>query len=161
MATHEGFSLALERVDGYAFRVNFDWSSVPELIVDETEPLGKQQGPNASRLLAAAVGNCLSASLLFCLEKAKIEVRAVQTRVHGTLARNARGRLRVGRIDVEVRIDTAGELQRQARCLDLFEDYCVVTASVRKGIPISVRVVDAAGRELYVDHGEVDTSLPA
>jgi hypothetical protein len=30
-----------------------------------------------------------------------------------------------------------------------FEDFCVVTESVRHGIPVSVKVVDAAGRTLH------------
>ena len=45
----------------------------------------------------------------------------------------------------------AGELQgspRLKRCLDLFEDFCVVTASVRQGIPVSVEVLDENGASL-------------
>jgi hypothetical protein len=35
------------------------------------------------------------------------------------------------------------------RCLDLFEDFCVVTASVRQGIPVTVEVVGPAGEVLH------------
>jgi len=134
------FSLELELLHDYSFRVRFDWDT-PALVLDEPEPLGGETGPNASRLLAAAVGNCLSASLLFCLHKAHVPPEAVTTRVRGTLARNERGRLRIGALSVA--LDLAGleaDARALQRCLGLFEDYCVVTASVREGIPVDVQV---------------------
>jgi organic hydroperoxide reductase OsmC/OhrA len=106
---------------------------------------GGGQGPNASRLLAAAVGNCLSASALLCLRKARIEVRGMRTMVR-TTARNEEGRLRISRIQVDIEPDApVEEHARMARCLDLFENVCVVTESVRGGIDVQVAVtpVDA------------------
>jgi len=38
--------------------------------MDEPEPMGGNSGPNACKVLAATIGNCLTASLLFCLQKA-------------------------------------------------------------------------------------------
>jgi hypothetical protein len=34
--------------------------------------------------------------------------------------------------------------------LEIFEDFCVVTASVRKGLDVSVEVADAAGHAIFV-----------
>lgn len=154
MAEHPVFTLTLERVQNYEFKVQFDWDHLPPLLVDESEPLGQRKGPNPSRLLAVAVGDCLSASLLFCLQKAKMEVKNLKTKVKGELVRNEKNRLRVGKIDVAIAIELAdGQYDRINRCLDLFEDYCVVTASVRKGIPVNVIVTDPAGKELYRDDG--------
>jgi organic hydroperoxide reductase OsmC/OhrA len=99
-------------------------------------------GPNPARLLAASVGSCLAASLLFCMRKAHVEVEGMRTRVQGTLVRNERGRLRIGGLRVRLEPVLALELHdRVPRCLELFEDFCVVTASVRKGIPVDVDVV--------------------
>ncbi|RMG27295.1 MAG: OsmC family peroxiredoxin [Methanobacteriota archaeon] len=149
MAENGTFSLELERVNKFEFRTNFDWESVPPLTLDEPEPLGEQKGPNASRLVGAAVGNCLSASLLFCLEKGQAKVRTLKTRVEGFLKRNEKGRLRLGGFDVTIVLDVESEQSgRVSRCLDLFEDYCVVTATIRQAIPVNVRVEDANGNVL-------------
>ncbi len=139
MSEHPKFRIEMERIEGYEFRVKFDWDQVPEIVLDEPEPIGKRRGPNASRLLAAAVGNCLSASLLYCLEKSHAEIAGMRTIVTGALVRNERGRLRVGGLDVT--IETKGvDPARLERCRGLFEDYCVVSDSVRQGIPIRVEV---------------------
>lgn len=154
MPENPTFALRLARVQNYEFKAHFDWDHLPPLLLDEGEPLGQRKGPNPARLLAAAVGDCLSASLLFCLQKAKLEVQDVKTLVTGALTRNEKGRLRIGRIDVSIAVKLQdGQYDRINRCLDLFEDYCVVTASVRQAIPVRVIVTDFSGKELYRDDG--------
>jgi uncharacterized OsmC-like protein len=135
------FTIEIDQIEDYAFRVRFDKDQFAPLSMDEPPPLGKDSGPNASRILAAAVGNCLSASLLFCARKGRMEIGPIHTRVRAQLTRNERGRWRVARIQAEIdpRIPPA-ERENAMRCLDLFEDYCVVTASVRQGIPVEVSV---------------------
>jgi uncharacterized OsmC-like protein len=154
MADHTQLSLTLERLQDYEFKTTFDWD-VKTLLLDEPEPIGSGKGPNASRLVGAAVGNCLSASLLFCLDKAKQTVKSLRTEVKGTVRRNERKRLRLGSLDVHITIDVdATDPERVTRCIELFEDYCVVTASVRKGVEVNVLVTDVAGTELYRAEGE-------
>ncbi len=149
MAGEGTFSLTLKRLENFQFQVHFDWENVAPVLMDEPEPLGARSGPNASRLLGAAVGNCLSASLLFCLQKSQVAVEGMETRVEGEYTRNERGRLRVGTLNVEIQLTLPDpEHPRIQRCLELFEDYCVVTGSVRKAIPVRVRVVDQNGRLL-------------
>jgi uncharacterized OsmC-like protein len=140
--THaDGFSIEIERVRDYEFRIRFDKEQYQELMTDEPQPIGKDKAPNASRLLAAAVGNCLGASLLFCAEKARANVKNLRARIRLEHGRNERGRLRIGKINVEIvpEVDNA-DLSKLQRCLDKFEDFCVVTQSVRQGIDISVSV---------------------
>jgi organic hydroperoxide reductase OsmC/OhrA len=150
-----GFALELTHVAGYEFRVRFDWPGVPGLTLDEPAPLGAERGPNASRLLAAAVANCLSASLLFCLNKSRAAPRGLRTTVQGTLARNAAGRLRVAQVDVTLHVDEEPAADAKlARCSELFEDFCVVTQSVRQGFPIRVRVANARGETIYQDDAQ-------
>ena len=155
MAENGVFSLDLERLHDYEFKTTFDDARLESIIVDEAEPLGHSKGPNPARLLGMAVGDCLSASLLFCLEKAKIAVNGVKTNVKGYMQRNEKGRMRIGKLDVHIIIDLGAEQQpRVGRCLELFEDFCVVTASVKKGIPVSVVVMDSRGNELYRDDSD-------
>lgn len=151
MEQKESFSLTLDRKEGYEFITQFDHDHFDNLITDEPEPLGLNKGPNPSRILGQAVGNCLSASLLFCMEKSKVPVKGLKTEVKGYIERNDKGFLRIRKIEVHIQIDFAKEQEpRIARCLTMFEDYCVVTASVRKGIQVDVRVTDSEGTELTI-----------
>jgi len=142
-------SIELTRLEGYRFRADFG-DAIPALVTDEGPPLGKASGPSPVRLLATAIGNCLSASLVFCLTRGRIEVGALSTRATATIVRNEQRRLRVGRIDVELRPELpGGDAAAIQTCLATFEDYCTVTASVRTGLPVGVKVVGADGRVLY------------
>jgi uncharacterized OsmC-like protein len=148
----DSFEITLERIAGYRFRTDFGVAGIPPLVVDEPPPLGENAGPNPARLLAAAIGDCLSASLIFCLAKARVEVGDVDVRVVGTFRRNERKRLRIGGLDVTIEVDTRGaDPDGIGACLEAFEDFCVVTASVRKGIDVTVTVFDAAGNRLFAN----------
>jgi uncharacterized OsmC-like protein len=139
------FGVTLSRQNGYTFgaRYDGDWSA---LTLDEAPPLGEGQGPNASRILGAAVGHCLASSLLFCLGKARVPVGDLSVRVDGTTARNDEGRLRITELRVTITPTVApGDQDRMQRCLGLFEDFCTVSASVRRGIPIHVNVTPSTG----------------
>ena len=139
------FEISMERRKGYRFLVDFHQKGVEPLLADEPPPIGEGHGPGASKLLAAAVGNCLSASLLFCLEKAHITVHDMHTTVRTTRARNEKGRLRIGRIEVTLAPEVADEdIPRMARCIEVFEEYCTVTGSVRAGIQVDVEVAPVA-----------------
>lgn len=54
--THETFSVHVEHLQGFEFKLRYDWPGLDETVLDEPEPLGHEKGPNASRLVAAAVG---------------------------------------------------------------------------------------------------------
>jgi uncharacterized OsmC-like protein len=147
--SEDQLTVSLELVDDYEFRVTFD-EKMAELLMDEPEPLGSDRGPNAARVLSAAVGNCLSASLLFCLRKSKIEVGELHTDVTTTMTRSERGRLRVASVQVAIQAGLEpDERARLDRCLEIFEDYCVVTQSVRDGLDVEVAVLDGDGTELH------------
>lgn len=146
MSTEGSWRVTLTQEENYRFRVSFDNPDVPPLITDENAPLGGDAGPNPSRLLATAVANCLAASLIFALRKFRNEPAPVQAFVDVGMARNAANRLRVGHMAVDIQIgQRAAEVEMLERVLAQFEDFCVVTQSVRAGFPVSVAVRDADG----------------
>jgi organic hydroperoxide reductase OsmC/OhrA len=145
VSDHATFHVDLERTERFRFDVSFDDPSWSAIQLDEPEPLGDGTAPNAVRLLGAAIGNCLAASLLFCLQRSRVDVTGMKVRVEGTLERNERGRLRIGQVRVVLRPTIEGSaLDRLGRCHELFEDFCVVTQSVREGITVDV-VVEPTG----------------
>jgi organic hydroperoxide reductase OsmC/OhrA len=134
------FAIHMEQVDGYEFRVRFDKEQFAELHLDEPPPLGRDAAPNAARVLAAAVGNCLSASLLFCLKKAGHTLQGIHSDVRVQIVRTENKRLRIGAVDVVLHPRIAADSEALAKCLGSFEDFCVVTQSVRQGLDVRVRV---------------------
>jgi uncharacterized OsmC-like protein len=136
------FQFEMEWIDHLAFNVKWDFYESPDLFMDEPPSMGGSgKGPNAARMIVAGVANCLSASLAFCLTKSRVDLRALKVRCHGELTRNERGRLRLTRIRIEPVVDAPeGDIKKLERCLGMFEDFCIVTESVRNGIPVDINV---------------------
>ena len=140
------FTIELVQQADYRFEVHFDNPAVPLLTTDEAPPLGGDAGPNPARLLTVAVANCLSASLLFALRKFKNNPGPLRASATTSLVRSEQNRLRVGRIQVDIHLGVAAaELKLLERALAQFEDFCVVTQSVRAAFPVDVRVLDSEG----------------
>lgn len=139
----------LRLLRGYEFMARFkDGEDVPALVFDEPQPLGEGTGPNAAAVLAAAIGNCLAASFAFCLRKVRLEPIELTANVVAHVNRNEQGRFRITGIDVEINPQLLdGDRSRQERCERLFEDFCVVTESVRRGIPVNVTIVHPVGEK--------------
>ena len=135
------FAVSLDQIQEYKFRVRFDKDGMSDLAMDETAPVGQDSGPNPARVLAAAIGNCLSASLLFCTRRARVELGPIHTEVRVQIVRNENKRLRVGKVEVIIDPQISEvEREKARRCVEVFEDFCLVTQSVRDGIDVSVSV---------------------
>lgn len=144
--TENQFTIELRQQADYRFETRFDNPAVPMLVTDEPRPLGADAGPNPSRLLTVAVANCLSASLLFAMRKFKYEPGPLRTVATTTLGRNEQQRWRIQGIAVDIHLgQAADEFALLDRVLGQFEEFCVVTQSVRSAIPVTVRVVDKRG----------------
>ena len=138
----------LKQEKDFRFAIDFA-DGIPVLYGDEAPPLGNASGPTPMQLLAAAVGNCLSDSLLFALRKFKQNPAPIQTTATATIDRNAEKRTRVQNIHVKLTLGVAGSsLAHLDRALEQFEEFCTVTQSVRQGIPVTIEVYDGAGQRL-------------
>jgi uncharacterized OsmC-like protein len=152
MSNETSFTVRVTQDRDYQFRVAFDSPSIASLLVDEPAPLGKNEGPNAARLVAAAVANCLSASLFFSVRKFMQDPGTLSAEAVTRIARNEQGRFRIAGIDVAIQLGAvAGNIEHLERSLAQFEDFCIVTQSIRQGIPVHVEVRDAEGTVVHQD----------
>ena len=150
MSTDTPLRIRLEQDGDYAFRILFDGTGLDPLLTDEPAPLGHDRGPNPSRLLLASVANCLAASLLFALRKHRNTPGPLHAEICTLPARNEQGRWRIAHARVELQLaDPAAAYQQLPRILEQFEEFCVVTQSVRAGIDVQVTVKDGNGQVVF------------
>lgn len=141
-------SVSLQQQADYRFEIRFG-ENIPILVADEPAPLGRGEGPSPAQLLCAAVGNCLSDSLLFALRKFKQAPEPLRCAVTADVGRNPEGRLRILGIHAHITLGVAANtLQHLDRALMQFEEFCTVTQSVRLAVPVRITVVDAEGQIL-------------
>ncbi len=144
------FTISMEQLNDFEFKVKFDDGK--ELLMDEPEPIGSNQGPNPARLISASIGYCLSASLFFALQKARVDTKITNTTVTTQIARNEKGRFRIAgsKVTINAEIDQSDEtVNRRQKSLELFEDFCVATQSIRDGFDVEVEVIDQNGKKIH------------
>ncbi len=145
---NEPVRVTLTQAQDHRFTVDFG-AHLPVLVTDEEPPLGTGAGPGPLHLLLAAVAGCLSSSLLFALRKHHAEGGVIRTEASGRVGRSPRGRLRVEAIEVTLRLGVpAARVEHLDRIVAQFEDFCTVGQSVRRGIPVTVRLCDSTGAEV-------------
>ncbi len=139
-------AIELRQQADYRFEASFGVPGMPVLVTDEPLPLGGNAGPSPDHLLGTAVANCLASSLLFALRKFKNRPEPIRAVATVEKARNAENRMRISRIGVDLHLGAPSSgMQMLDRVLAQFEEFCVVTQSVRAGIAVDVRVFDADG----------------
>ena len=111
----EEVRVTVTRQERYRFVVDFG-PGIEKGLADEPAPLGEGAGPSPQQFLAAAVANCLSASLVFATARYKEDPGALTTSVVCEVGRNEKGRLRILGMQVEMTMgatpETLGHLDR-------------------------------------------------
>lgn len=149
MSDDKQVTLTLQQVENYRFNAHYD-DGAPDLVTDEPAPLGTGQGPSPVQLLATAIGNCLTDSLLFALRKFKQNAEPLRTTVNAQVGRNENGKLRVLELEAHIHLGVAvGDLQNTERILGQFENFCTVTQSVAQSLPVKLSVFDSTGKLLH------------
>lgn len=144
-------TVKLVQQEDYRFAIHFS-DELPPFIGDEPPPLGGAAGPSPAQLLAAAVANCLSDSLLFALRKFKQSPEPIETIATCQVGRNIENRLRILAIDVELSIGVlASSIENLDRVLAQFQDFCTVSSSINPHIPVHVTVKDISKTVIFKD----------
>ncbi|GAB1264722.1 hypothetical protein NBRC116493_04510 [Aurantivibrio infirmus] len=144
--SEDSFAISIRLIDKFMFEIDF--GEFGDLITDEPPPLGEGEGPNPSQLLAAAVANCLCASLLFAVRKFKEDPGEIKANVTGLMTRINK-RLRIEKIQVDIYLSAEqSSIQHLERAVSQFENFCVVTESVRNGIEVDVAIYDGKNEKV-------------
>ncbi|MCL1886668.1 MAG: OsmC family protein [Betaproteobacteria bacterium] len=147
----ESFFVMLTHKSDYRFEVEFEdkFPNFGPYLSDEPEPLGTNLGPAPPHMLIAAVANCLSASFMFAVNRAKQDTGGLVTKATCHIGRNENRHFRVVKIDVEIQTGKPGtEIGELEDILSRFEGISTVSRSVLEGIPIETTVIDSTGKRL-------------
>lgn len=148
MSAAKTFAVKLELQENYVFKADF--GEFGDILTDEPAPLGQGEGPNPARLVAAAVANCLCASFIFALGKKKQKIADVVAEVTGQIDR-VDEYWRIVSLDVAINADVdhiSAEVVEDTT--KQFEAFCIVTQSIRRGIPIHVEIKNKNNETLYL-----------
>jgi uncharacterized OsmC-like protein len=141
-------SVTITQIEAYKFTVDFG-QTIPALLVDEAEPIGRGEGPSPEQVLLTGVVNCLCASLFFALTKFQQDAKGITAVGRCVIDRNENGRLRVKGIEVGIELGAeASALPKIERVISQFENFCTVSESVKSGIPVTVEITDSSGARL-------------
>ena len=150
MVHEENTIIDLKLEKNMIFKVNLDYEKIKELFIDETiDDRSNVWGPDAAQLLAMAVLGCLNASFIFCLNKRNLTIDDLEAHAEVSFKKNEKGYVRVKKIDVNIfpKTNDPATLKRINQCIKkikddkmFFEESCIITASVREGIDVDVKV---------------------
>jgi len=135
------YLVKVTRLGGYKFEIDFGLSNADKIIVDEDPPLGNNEGGDPSRLLAASMAHCTMSSLLFCMQKSRAEVDEMNGTARIKFGRDERKRLRIVGMELMIVVKVSqSDRAKLQRCIPLFQDFCTVTKSVERGIPVTTEI---------------------
>ncbi|MHA2289486.1 MAG: OsmC family protein [Promethearchaeota archaeon] len=103
---------------------------------------GTNLGPSAVEYLLIGIGGCLGTTFIYCLQKRNIELESFEVEVDGKLTHTGpKLLLRLVNIAVDLKYKPKETTPAVGidECIKEFKDFCIVTNSIAKGIPIDVK----------------------
>lgn len=143
MATELNTKAGLKQVEEMVFKGELGSFKIDNLYIDERNvEKAEKIGTSPTKLLALSVLGCLAASFSFCLQKKNFSLSELEGRAQVTISRNDKGFWRVKKIDVEMipQINTPEMRKRADQCAEFFEQYCIITESLRNGFQVNVNL---------------------
>jgi uncharacterized OsmC-like protein len=134
-------SISLE--EEMIFKCDFGQVKMKDLFIDEQHKKSQEKiGPNPSKLLALSLLGCMSASFAFCLQKRDFSLSDFKGKALIKSKRNAKGFWRIKEIKLELypKIDTPKMRERADQCQKFFEQFCIISESIRDGIEITTNL---------------------
>ncbi|MHA2392336.1 MAG: OsmC family protein [Promethearchaeota archaeon] len=135
--------VGLNQQEEMLYKCNLGDLRIDNLYIDERQKKETdKKGTSPAKLLALSVLGCLSASFSFCLKKKNYLISDLNGEAEVTIYRNEKGFWRVKQIDVDIspQIDTPEARKRADQCKKFFEQYCIISESLRSGFEVNVNL---------------------
>ncbi|MFW9865332.1 MAG: OsmC family protein [Candidatus Thorarchaeota archaeon] len=132
--------VSLKQEEEMIFKCDLGQIKMDSLYIDEKHDKNSERiGPSPVKLLALSVLGCLAASFSFCLKKKEFLLSDLRGHAEVRIARNDKHLWRVKKIDVKIipKIDTPELRKRADQCAKFFEQYCIISESLRNGIEVN------------------------
>lgn len=127
--------------------VHSDGRRSQEVVFDEPEPRGKDEYPSPVTYMFASLVGCQLSVLSWCLKKANVDEFHITADAESTKRMEAvadempdRTGKRIEHIDIDITLEVPEEFESRAqRCLEVYDQGCVVGQSFRAGIDYTPR----------------------
>lgn len=130
----------LNRVAEGSYEIPFNYGQMKDIIIENWWEVDFSN----TRLLAAAALNCITASFEYELDALKKNARydSLDSKIHWRYGKDESGRRIIERITIDVYLAVRDELREEH--VKVVEEHmthgCMITRSLKKGIPIELRV---------------------
>ena len=112
-----------------------------DLLMREPFGIGIDYGPEAVTLFTMSAAYCMAASLNYYLAKARVLPTTLRAKGHVEMRLTDEHYRRIKCLDIDIRIEVAEkEHKRLERALSRFNDFCIITESIRGSFPVRVQV---------------------
>ncbi|MFX1532097.1 MAG: OsmC family protein [Promethearchaeota archaeon] len=135
--------VGLHQEEEMIFKCDLGNLRMDNLYIDESNKKKNEKiGPSPTKLLGLSVLGCLAASFSFCLQKKDFSLSELEGKAEVTIARNEKAFWRVKKIDIELnpKINTPDMRKRADQCRKFFEQYCIISESLRTGFEVNVKL---------------------
>jgi len=113
----------------------------PPLLFDRPVKFGgKSRFPCPDHYFFSAVGGCVITTFLFFRGRLKLKMKELQVSVQGEVNSVGPEGYRVANLDIVVHVGVdEGERSKAEKCAELAREFCHLTRSLERGIPVSVK----------------------
>ena len=143
MTSEARVKVGLKLQENMLFKCELGNVKMQDLYIDERNKKKTEKiGPSPIKLLALSVLGCLAVCFEFCLQKKGFTLSDLDGRAEVTFTRKDKEFWRIRKIDIDLlpKIDNTEMRKSVAQCKNLFEQHCIISESLRKGMEINVNL---------------------